>query len=211
MTGMSWKLVAAGVIAAGAIAGCGGSDDDKAEQGKDAAQTTAQQAADPTAAALEKVAAAPPPKQGSPERAWARELCGAMTKAGTPLTQPAINSSNTTKAQRSLVRFLGQVNDQLGTQLQALKQVGAPPIKGADADWERTVGGMTTVRQQMSTVKQEMQQAKVDDSKDLKKLMEQMGQQMTALGTYRGPVASLAADPKIGPAVQAEASCRKFI
>lgn len=212
MTRVSWRLVAAGLIAAGAIAGCGGSSDDEAKDGGDKpAETTAQAAADPAEAALEKVKNAPVPAKASAERKWARELCAAMADAGTPLAQPAINSSDADKAQRSLVRFLGQVGDQLGVQLQALKQVGAPPLKGTGADWERTVGGMTTVRTQMAAVERRMQRAKVENSKDLRKVMEQMGQQMSALSTYRGPVATLAIDPRIGPAVQAEPSCRKFI
>lgn len=211
----TWKLALAGVIAAGAITGCGGSsDDDAAEKdgGTPTTATTAQAAANEQfEAALEKVRNAPVPKKGSPERVWAKKVCAAMTKAGTPLTQPAINSSDPVRAQRSLVRFLKQVNAQLGKQQAALEDVGAPPIKGTDADWSRTVAGMSTVRAQLRAVQREVAGKKVKDSAELKRVMEQMGKQMTALGTYRGPVATMAVDPRMGPAVQAEASCRKYI
>lgn len=212
----TWKLALAGVIAAGAITGCGGSssDDDAAKKdgGTPTTATAAQAAAnEQLEAALEKVRNAPVPKQGSPERAWAKQMCSAMSKAGTPLTQPAINSSDPVRAQRSLVRFLKQVNQQLGKQQDALEGVGAPPIKGTDADWTRTVGGMSTVRAQLTAVQREMAAKKVKSSAELKQAMEQMGEQMTALGTYRGPVATLAVDPRVGPAVQAESGCRKFI
>lgn len=216
MRGTTRKLAVAAAIASMAIAGCGGSDDEKkddaANPNSPAAATAAQEAAEANIekAAL-KVEQAPKPAKGSDERQWARELCAAMADATTPVKQPKANSSDIQTVQRSFVRFFDQVGSQLGAQLKALEAIGAPPIKGSEADWQRTVGGMTTVQGQMEQVEKQMKAADLKNKQDLEAFMKGVGEQMQTLTTYRGPVATLALDPKIGPAVIAEPSCKKYI
>lgn len=208
------RSAAAVLVAAGLLAGCGGgSDDDGAAKSDTPASTQAQGPASTTATPQQLAAnikAGPKPKASSPERRWARSLCQNMAKASTPVKQPQSNSSDVVKAQRSLVRFFGQVEAQLGAQQQVMKAAGDPPIKGAEAEWQRAVGGMDTVRQQLQTIEKKLSSADLNSPQDLQNYMKSLGGQMQILTNYQNPIASLSSNPTVGPALAGEKSCARF-
>lgn len=209
------RSAAAVLAAAGLLAGCGGgSDDGSAKSDTPAAtQQQDQQPASTTATPQQLAAnikAGPKPKSTSPERRWARDLCQNMAKASTPVKQPQSNSSDVVKAQRSLVRFFGQVESQLGAQQQVMVAAGDPPIKGAEAEWQRAVGGMDAVREQLQSIEKKLSSADLNSPKDLQNYMKTLSGQMQILTNYQNPIASLSSNPTLGPALAAEKSCARF-
>lgn len=208
------RSAAAVLAAAGLLAGCGGgSNDDGAAKSDTPAAKQQDQPASTTATPQQLAAnikAGPKPKSTSPERRWARSLCQDMAKASTPVKQPQSNSSDVVKAQRSLVRFFGQVEAQLGAQQQVMVAAGDPPIKGAEAEWQRAVGGMDTVRDQLQTIEKKLSSADLKSPQDLQNYMKTLGGQMQILTNYQNPIASLSSNPTIGPALAAEKSCARF-
>lgn len=209
------RSAAAVLVAAGLLAGCGGgSDDDGAAKSDTPAAAQQQDQPASTTATPQQLAAnikaGPKPKSTSPERRWARSLCQNMAKASTPVKQPQSNSSNVVKAQRSLVRFFGQVEAQLGAQQQVMVAAGDPPLKGAEAEWQRAVGGMDTVREQLQTVEKKLAGADLKNPQDLQRYMKTLSGQMELLTNYQNPIAALSSNPTLGPALAAEKSCARF-
>lgn len=220
-TATSVKVGVAVALAACAMAGCGGSDDEpqqKAEtvpagttipQAASQAATTAEEKkeAEKKEAALAKEVAA----KDAPERAWAKKLCSAMTDAAKPLAPPNLSdSAGVETTQRSLVRFFSQARQQLGVQLETLEEVGAPPNGRASTEWQQATGGLETIRGQLRVVERSVKSAKLENKKDLEKFTADLGQQMEILSSYPGPIAILSPNPEIGPALQAEPGCQKL-
>lgn len=217
-TGTAVRAGAAMLLAAAALAGCGGSDDepkaDAAPAGTTIPQSPSQMAtteeekkeAKAKEAALAKEVSA----KSSPERAWAKKLCTSMANASDPLTPPNLEADDVTTQQRSLARFFSQARSQLGVQIKTLNGVGAPPNGRASTEWKQAVGGLETIRQQLGVVQKSVVAAKPKTQKELEAFTTQLGEQMNALSNYPGPIAVLLPNPEIGPALQAEAGCRKF-
>lgn len=217
--GKTARAAAAVLAATAALAGCGGSDEPEQKADAAPAGTTIPQAPSQVATteeqkkeakAKEAALAKEVSEKGSEERAWAKELCSAMSNASKPLTPPNVGADEVDTTQRSLTRFFSQAQDQLGVQIKTLESVGAPPNNRASTEWQQAVGGLKTIRQQLGVVQKSVAAAKLENQKDLETFTTDLGRQMEALSNYPGPIAILSPNPEIGPALQAEPGCRKL-
>ncbi len=225
---MKRTFVGVGVAAVMAVlmAGCGGGSDTTTQANAPVAQPTtaapATTTTPPTTTAPSKAkkSGKGKAKSGSgssskgsatptaAESKWARDVCTAMSSQVQTLQPPSVNPQDPKASVDSLVKFLAEVEDQIGTQRDAIAKVGAPPIEGAGHAYERVLERLDAVRKQVAGVRSDLGKADPKDGQEMMKIFSRLGKQMQDFASYKGPVADLVGrNGKIAHAIAGEQAC----
>lgn len=142
------------------------------------------------------------------ESKWARDVCTAMSSQVQTLQPPAVNPQDPKASVDSLVKFLADVEEQIGTQRDAIAKVGAPPIEGAGKAYDRVLERLDAVRKQVAGVRSDLGKADPKDGQEMMKIFSRLGKQLQDFATYKGPVADLVGrNGKIAHAIAGEQAC----
>jgi hypothetical protein len=183
-------MVVALAATTASLAACGSSDDE------------------PTTPAATAAAAVATPSIDPKDAAWAKEFCTALSADVKPLTPPDVQASSPGDTKDSLVAFFKSVSDQQEKQVAAMVKVGPPPNPEAAKAFAKARRELRTVR---TSVDKLVVGLKAEDPKkpeDVTKLVAALGKQMKDFSGYPGPIADVAEDASIGPALKAEPSCK---
>lgn len=142
------------------------------------------------------------------ESKWARDVCTAMSSQVQTLQPPSVNPQDPKASVDSLVKFLAEVEDQIGTQRNAIAKVGAPPIEGAGKAYDRVLERLDGVRKQVAGVRSDLGKADPKDGQQMMKIFTELGKQLQGFASYKGPVADLVGrNGKIAHAIAGEQAC----
>ncbi|MDQ8046672.1 MAG: hypothetical protein AAGC46_18780 [Solirubrobacteraceae bacterium] len=206
----STTAVAAVLMTAVALGGCGKKDDgDTGSTGTGSTPAVAQ-ATTPTTGSTGTSGATGSSSDAAAAK-WANQLCSTLVARAKPVQPPNVKGTTPEDTQQSLVTFFTTVVDTQGVQLDTLKTIGEPPVKGAVSDWKSAVKKLRTIRKRVAKVERGIKAAPANNQADLTKLMTNLAKESKTLASYNGPVSSLKTNKAIGPALQAEPACATLL
>lgn len=193
---LTTTLAAAAIFAAAGLSGCGGDDEAKAP----APSTPVEQTTPMPPSPAEQASATPTQK-------WVKNACAKLADEMTALQPPEIAGTTPEESQASLVKFFSGLQEQMGKQSAALREIGPPPGPNAKREFEEAVADLDKVEKRIAKVVAKAKAADATSKAELDSLVGELGTTLKAMSDYEGPVAQMLKTKSLGKALAAEPAC----